>query len=138
MEAAKADGSRRYLLDEQQVEMYKDRFVSIGMSCILVCVCVRARARERERERERGRIFRMRKKVIVVVRSHGACGCILREKSMSLHSIEMVPRMPISRFWCHMLTPSRLIPAPPENSLNFFLFFVASLGLEACVRQNLI
>jgi hypothetical protein len=38
VEAAKADGSRRYLLDEQQVEMYKDRFVSIGMSCILVCV----------------------------------------------------------------------------------------------------
>ena len=52
MEAAKADGSRRYLLDEQQVEMYKDRFVSIGMSCILVCVCVSARARARERERE--------------------------------------------------------------------------------------
>ena len=56
MEAAKADGSRRYLLDEQQVEMYKDRFVSIGMSCILVCVCVRARAREREGERERENI----------------------------------------------------------------------------------
>ena len=46
MEAAKADGSRRYLLDEQQVENYKERFVSVGMFRIIV------RARERERERE--------------------------------------------------------------------------------------
>ena len=46
VEAAKADGSRRYLLDEQQVENYKERFVSVGMFRIIV------RARERERERE--------------------------------------------------------------------------------------
>ena len=52
MEGAQA-GERKYKLPEDQVEMYTERFVSIGINLACVCLHDRERARERERESER-------------------------------------------------------------------------------------
>ena len=46
-------GERKYKLPEDQVEMYTERFVSIGMNLPRARVCAREREREREKIKKR-------------------------------------------------------------------------------------